>query len=72
VRCDAQDSREDVTLANRDQQSWVKNYQPGVPAEIDRAAEGLRRLGVRAGDRVAIQYTSGTTGNPKGARSCRH
>jgi long-chain acyl-CoA synthetase len=77
-----------------DQQPWVKNYQPGVPAEIDlpteslvamlersvaeggnhpameffgrrtsytelgeqvdRAAEGLRRLGVRAGDRVAL------------------
>ncbi|MEN3345316.1 MAG: long-chain acyl-CoA synthetase [Arthrobacter sp.] len=77
-----------------DQQPWVKNYQPGVPAEIDlpteslvamlersvaeggnhpaveffgrrtsytelgeqvdRAAEGLRRLGVRAGDRVAV------------------
>ena len=76
------------------QQPWVKNYQPGVPAEIelptepltamfersvaeagdhpaleffgrrttyaelgdqvDRAAEGLRRLGVRAGDRVAL------------------
>ena len=75
-------------------QPWVKNYQPGVPAEIelptesltamfersvaeagpapaleffgrrtsyaelgeqvDRAAEGLRRLGVRAGDRVAL------------------
>lgn len=73
---------------------WVKNYQPGVPAEIElpteslvsmfersvaeagdapateffgrrtsyrelgeqvsRAAEGLRRLGVRAGDRVAL------------------
>ena len=81
-------------MANTDQQHWVKNYQPGVPAEIelpteslvamfehsvaeagnhpaleffgrrttytelgdqvDRAAEGLRRLGVRAGDRVAI------------------
>jgi long-chain acyl-CoA synthetase len=76
------------------QQPWVKNYQPGVPAEIDlpteslvamfersvaeagshpameffgrrttytelgdqvdRAAEGLHRLGVRAGDRVAL------------------
>ncbi|MBC7551531.1 MAG: AMP-binding protein, partial [Cellulomonas sp.] len=73
---------------------WVKNYQPGVPAEIDlpteslvtmletsvaqagdhpameffgrrttyaelgdqidQAAEGLRQLGVRAGDRVAL------------------
>jgi long-chain acyl-CoA synthetase len=79
---------------NTDVQPWVKNYQPGVPAEIelpteslvemlersvaeagdhpameffgrrtsysqlgeqvDRAAEGLRRLGVRAGDRVAL------------------
>jgi long-chain acyl-CoA synthetase len=77
-----------------DVQPWVKNYQPGVPAEIelptesltamlersvaeagtrpaleffgrrtsyaqlgeqvDRAAEGLRQLGVRAGDRVAL------------------
>ncbi|HSP53450.1 MAG TPA: long-chain-fatty-acid--CoA ligase [Cryobacterium sp.] len=77
-----------------EQQPWVKNYQPGVPAEIelpteslvamlersvaeagdhpaleffgrrttytelgdqvDRAAEGLRHLGVRAGDRVAL------------------
>ncbi|WP_417218201.1 long-chain-fatty-acid--CoA ligase [Arthrobacter sp.] len=76
------------------QQPWVKNYQPGVPAEIElpttslvemfehsvseagkapaleffgrrtsylelgeqveRAAEGLRLLGVRAGDRVAL------------------
>jgi long-chain acyl-CoA synthetase len=76
------------------QQPWVKNYQPGVPAEIEppaeslvamlersvaeagaapaleffgrrtsyrelgdqvaRAAEGLRRLGVGAGDRVAL------------------
>ncbi|TFC84213.1 long-chain fatty acid--CoA ligase [Cryobacterium cheniae] len=76
------------------QQPWVQNYQPGVPAEIelpteslvamlersvieagdhpaleffgrrttytelgdqvDRAAEGLRHLGVRAGDRVAL------------------
>jgi len=76
------------------QQPWVKNYQPGVPTDIDlpteslvamlewsvaeagshpameffgrrtsytglgeqvdRAAEGLRLLGVRAGDRVAI------------------
>ncbi|PVU82014.1 long-chain fatty acid--CoA ligase [Cellulomonas sp. WB94] len=81
-------------MANTDQQPWVKNYQPGVPAEIDlptqslvamveksvveagnhpaleffgrrttytelgdqidRAAEGLRGLGVRAGDRVAL------------------
>ena len=77
-----------------EQQPWVKNYQPGVPAkielpteslvemlersvaeagslpaleffgrrtsytdlgdQIDRAAEGLRQLGVRAGDRVAL------------------
>ncbi|AIY00383.1 fatty-acid-CoA ligase [Arthrobacter sp. PAMC 25486] len=76
------------------QQPWVRNYQPGVPAEIElpdeslvemfersvqeagehpameffgrrtsyrelgeqvaRAAEGLRKLGVRAGDRVAL------------------
>jgi len=76
------------------QRPWLKNYQPGVPAdivmptdslvhmversvaqaasaialdffgktttyarfgdEIDRAAEGLRRLGVRRGDRVAL------------------
>ena len=81
-------------MANTDERPWVKNYQPGVPAEIDlpteslvamlersvaeagshpameffgrrtsyaelgaqvdRAAEGLRRLGVRAGDRVAL------------------
>ncbi|TFB52834.1 long-chain-fatty-acid--CoA ligase [Cryobacterium tagatosivorans] len=81
-------------MPNTDQQPWLKNYQPGVPAEIDlpteslvamlersvaeagdhpaleffgrrttytqlgdqidRAAEGLRHLGVRAGDRVAI------------------
>lgn len=81
-------------MANTDLRPWVKNYQPGVPAEIelpteslvamlersvaeagsapaleffgrrtsyaelgqqvDRAAEGLRRLGVRAGDRVAL------------------
>ena len=82
-------------MSTTDQQHpWVKNYQPGVPAEIDlpteslvalfersvaeggshpaleffgrrttytelgdqvaRAAEGLRRLGVRAGDRVAL------------------
>jgi long-chain acyl-CoA synthetase len=81
-------------MANTDQQPWVKNYQPGVPAEIElptqslvamvensvaeasnhpaleffgrrttytelgdqiaRAAEGLRGLGVRAGDRVAL------------------
>ncbi|MEC5181590.1 long-chain-fatty-acid--CoA ligase [Arthrobacter sp. CG_A4] len=81
-------------MPNTDQQPWLKNYQPGVPAEIDlpteslvamlersvaeagaapaleffgrrtsytelggqidRAAEGLRRLGVRAGDRVAL------------------
>ncbi|PYI66428.1 long-chain fatty acid--CoA ligase [Arthrobacter livingstonensis] len=78
----------------RPQQPWVKNYQPGVPAEIElpteslvamfersvaeagsrpaleffgrqtsyrelgeqvnRAAEGLRKLAVRAGDRVAL------------------
>ncbi|MET3812369.1 long-chain-fatty-acid--CoA ligase [Arthrobacter sp. UYEF3] len=81
-------------MEHTDQQPWVKNYQPGVPAEIelpteslvamleqsvteaggapaleffgrrtsytqlgeqvDRAAEGLRRLGVRTGDRVAL------------------
>ena len=81
-------------MATTDQQPWVKNYQPGVPAQIelptdslvhmlersvaeagdhpaleffgrrttyaelgddvDRAAEGLRLLGVRAGDRVAL------------------
>ena len=81
-------------MEHTDQQPWVKNYQPGVPADIelpteslvamlersvaeagtapaleffgrrtsytelgeqiDRAAEGLRRLGVRAGDRVAL------------------
>ncbi|NMR21700.1 long-chain-fatty-acid--CoA ligase [Cellulomonas fimi] len=81
-------------MANTDQQPWVKNYQPGVPTEIDlptqslvamveksvveagnhpameffgrrttynelgdqidRAAEGLRGLGVHAGDRVAL------------------
>ena len=81
-------------MPNSDQQPWVKNYQPGVPPEIDfptqslvamvessvaeagnhpaleffgrrttytelgdqiaRAAEGLRGLGVRAGDRVAL------------------
>ena len=81
-------------MATTDQQPWVKNYQPGVPAqielptdslvhmlersvaeagdhpaleffgrrttyaelgdEVDRAAEGLRLLGVRAGDRVAL------------------
>ncbi|GAC1602692.1 MAG: long-chain-fatty-acid--CoA ligase [Pseudarthrobacter sp.] len=81
-------------MADVGAQPWVKNYQPGVPAEIelptepltamlecsvaeagsapaleffgrrtsytelgeqvDRAAEGLRQLGVRAGDRVAL------------------
>ena len=81
-------------MKSTDVQPWVKNYQPGVPAEIelpteslvamlersvaeagdapaleffgrrtsyaelgeqvDRAAEGLRKLGVRAGDRVAL------------------
>lgn len=81
-------------MANTEQQPWVTNYQPGVPAkielpteslvamlersvaeageapaleffgrrtsytelgeQIDRAAEGLRQLGVRAGDRVAL------------------
>ncbi|MDH6236793.1 long-chain-fatty-acid--CoA ligase [Cryobacterium sp. CG_9.6] len=81
-------------MVHTNQQPWVTNYQPGVPAEIelpteslvsmlersvaeagdhpaleffgrrttytelgdqiDRAAEGLRGLGVRAGDRVAV------------------
>jgi len=81
-------------MSNTENAPWVKNYQPGVPAEIDlpteslvamlersvaeagshpaleffgrrttytelgeqidRAAEGLRHLGVRAGDRVAL------------------
>ncbi|PQZ90299.1 long-chain fatty acid--CoA ligase [Arthrobacter sp. MYb227] len=81
-------------MDNTAPQPWVKNYQPGVPAEIElpteslskmfersvaeagelpateffgrrvsyrelgdqvaRAAEGLRKLGVRAGDRVAL------------------
>lgn len=81
-------------MVNTDAHPWVKNYQPGVPAEIQlptqslvdmfeqsvaqagahpateffgrrtsyaelgnqvaRAAEGLRRLGVKAGDRVAL------------------
>jgi len=81
-------------MTNTDLQPWVKNYQPGVSAEIDlpteslvamlersvadagshpaieffgrrttylelgeqvdQAAEGLRQLGVRAGDRVAL------------------
>lgn len=81
-------------MTNTATQPWVKNYQPGVPSDIDlptesliamlersvleaakhpameffgrrtsyaelgdqinRAAEGLRRLGVRAGDRVAL------------------
>ena len=81
-------------MPNTDQRPWVKNYQPGVPAEIqlpteslvamlelsvteagshpameffgrrttytelgaqvDKVAEGLRLLGVRAGDRVAL------------------
>jgi long-chain acyl-CoA synthetase len=87
-------ARENVSMANTEQQPWVQNYQPGVPADIElpeeslvamlersvaeagdhpaleffgrrttyselgdqinRAAEGLRRLGVRAGDRVAL------------------
>lgn len=91
--------RQDGTMSNTDQENtsqhpWVKNYQPGVPAEIElpteslvamlersvaeagerpaleffarqttyrelgeavnQAAEGLRKLGVRAGDRVAL------------------
>ncbi|MFF5792676.1 long-chain-fatty-acid--CoA ligase [Paeniglutamicibacter sp. NPDC012692] len=81
-------------MDNTATQPWVKNYQPGVPAEIElpteslsamfersvaragdspateffgrrtsyrelgeqvgRAAEGLRKLGVKAGDRVAL------------------
>ncbi len=81
-------------MADTETRPWVKNYQPGVPAEIelptqslvamleqsvaeagshpateffgrrtsyaelgdqiDRVAEGLRLLGVRAGDRVAL------------------
>ena len=81
-------------MPNTVSQPWVKNYQPGVPAQIelpteslvamfetsvaeagdhpameffgrrttytelgeqvDQAAEGLRLLGVRAGDRVAL------------------
>ena len=81
-------------MPETNQQPWVKNYQPGVPADIDlpteslvamlecsvaeagshpameffgrrttyselgdqidRVAEGLRLLGVRAGDRVAL------------------
>ena len=81
-------------MSTTEQQPWAKNYQPGVPAEIElpteslvamlersvaeagdhpaleffgrrttytelgdqinRAAEGLRHLGVRAGDRVAL------------------
>lgn len=86
--------RSSAEQASPAQHPWVKNYQPGLPAEIDlpteslvamlersvaeagnhpameffgrqtsyrelgeqvnRAAEGLRRLGVRAGDRVAL------------------
>ncbi|MBM7472452.1 long-chain-fatty-acid--CoA ligase [Subtercola frigoramans] len=81
-------------MATTETRPWLKNYQPGVPADIDlpteslvdmlersvaeagdspateffgrrtsyrdlgdqvdRAAEGLRRLGVRSGDRVAL------------------
>ena len=81
-------------MSNVEEMPWVKNYQPGVPAQIDlpteslvtmfehsvaeagkhpateffgrrttygelgdqvaRAAEGLRKLGVRRGDRVAL------------------
>ena len=87
-------SRNDGAMENTDVQPWVKNYQPGVPAEIelpteslvdmlersvaeagsapameffgrrtsynelgdqvDRAAEGLRRLACPRGDRVAL------------------
>lgn len=83
-----------MSSTTTDDRPWLKNYQPGVPADIEgpfdslvhmversvaaggpgvaldffgrtttyaamgasieRAAEGLRRLGVRAGDRVAL------------------
>ena len=28
-------------MASTDQQPWVKNYQPGVPAQIDLPMESL-------------------------------
>lgn len=92
--CSLRPEWQDKTMSQTQEKPWVKNYQPGVPAEIDlpteslvamfersvaeagsspaleffgrrtsyaglgeqveRAAEGLRRLGVRAGDRVAL------------------
>ena len=34
-------SRQDVTMENTDQLPWVKNYQPGVPAQIELPTESL-------------------------------